>query len=623
MKLNMPSNIKLDNMYNNFYTDINESFTSLTGEKIDKANLTHNNMQKYIKGNVTQNTNLDNYIIDSNKDVNKLYNNKKENEPFFIPQTNMTAINGSIFQSSYLKDRTSGSLSDISNNVFPLKQVRVAPGLDQGFDNKGIGGFHNFETNIYSRPKDINNLRIQTNQKEKTYGMDYQAPSNNISNRGIVESFNKNKPEKVYQTNENNWFKTTGANLKESKRPVENLKETFKESQHVDYKGSVKLSNPGVAEYDEYGKNTILVYDNERQTTQNNNYIGGPTTIVKSLEPHVIDPLKLTNKQYTINSTRENGGNIKGQIEKPTVYDPINYINKTTVKETTIHDNDNLNLKGAHETYSALYDNTKTTVKETTIHDNENLNLKGANETYSALYDNAKITVKETTIHDNDNLNLKGNYHESYVNYDDLPKTTVKETTPIIDTVRNVGNVNFKTYVYDPDIIAKTTVKETTIIPKTELGFLGGLLNGLVGGYTTKKIELPNTNKEFTSQNSTRGNVSSINEFRQSNRQHYYEAPIDNTRENLLIAAGHTPNPGNQNIPLDSENIFMKTDKIQLDNKQQFGNIGKIYQTSSSINQLGDINKEPLRSNAFSDRLDNNIMSALKTNELNIFINPI
>ena len=70
------SNIKLDNMYNNFYTDINEYFTSLTGEKIDKANLTHNNMQKYIKGNVTQNTNLDNYIIDSNKDVNKLYNNK-------------------------------------------------------------------------------------------------------------------------------------------------------------------------------------------------------------------------------------------------------------------------------------------------------------------------------------------------------------------------------------------------------------------------------------------------------------------------------------------------------------------------------------------------------------------
>ena len=608
------------------YTSLDDGFSSLTGEIMTPEDYAHNNMDPYIKGNITQNTNLDNYVIDSEKNkIDKLYNNKKETErsSFFRPENNIDVINGSKFESEFLRDRTNQSIGSLNNNVFPIDQVRVGPGLNNGYDNTGTGGFHDYNTTIYSLPKKLEDLRTKTNEKEKTFKIDYQAPQHSINKRGIVEAPSKNKPETVYEQNYENWFKTTGAVLKDSERPIENVKATNKQESHVEYKGGVKLAEGGLGEKDEYSKNTITVYDNERQTTECKTVMNNPTSIVKSIISPIMDGIKLTKKLYTIDSARELGGNIKGEIDKQTVYDPVNYVNKTTVKETTIHDTQNSNLKGADESYSALNDMAKTTVKETTIHDSQNTNLKGADESYSALNDMAKTTVKETTIHDAQISNIKGPVEEGYNTYDDVMKTTVKETVNINDNLRNVGPTTYKTYVYDPDIVAKTTVKETTITSKNQYGFIGGLLNSLIGGYLNKKVDLNKTNREFTVQEPTRHNVSSIHDHRQPNRQSYYEAPQDDTREKILIAAGHTPNPGNMNINLDSSDINMKVDKNVV-HTSDYGNIGRIYEDREPNDFFKkSITKENIQDNAYEERLDASIMNSLKTNELNIQINPI
>ena len=590
------SNSKLNNLnYSNGeqsdFASINESFISLTGEEMNLDNFKHNNMQKFIKSGVTQNVNVDNYIIDNNKDIHHLYNNKKEIETFFQPQKNFTNINGSNFKSNFIKNRTVNSLSQINNNVFPIDQIKVGPGIDDGYSNTGTGGFHNFYNNIYSMPKDIDELRTKTNQKLRTFNNDYKAPQMKTAQRGVVNSFNKNKPEKVFKTTKNNWFKTTGANLKDSKRPIENVKDTNKQYSHVEYSGGVKYIKPGIGDSDQYGKDNILVYDNERQTTESKTSISNITSLVKSIVAPIVDGIKFSTKEYMVDSARETGGNIKGHVEKPTTYDPVNHIAKTTVKETTIHDNDNANLKGA-------------------------------NSGYSASQDIAKTTVKETTIHDNSIGNLKGKALETYVEYDDKAKTTVKETTSTLlkDNLRNIGLVKYKTYLYDPDLVAKTTVKETTIKGKSEYGFLGGILNSLVGGYNNKKIKLNNTNKEFTSQASSSGNISSIHDFRSGFRKQYYDTEQDETREKILIAAGHTPNPGNMNLNIDSKDINISVNKNNL-NREDFGNVGKIYQTQPTI--INKFTKENLQDNAYKDRLDSSIMKQLKSNELNIAINPI
>ncbi len=626
-ELLLNSNSKLNNLnYSNGeqsdFASIEESFISLTGEKMNLDNFKHNNMQKFIKSGVTQNVNVDNYIIDKNKDVNNLYNNKKELESFFSPQKDINNINGSNFKSNFIKNRTVNTLSQINNNVFPIDQIRVGPGIDDGYSNTGSGGFHNFYNNIHSMPKDIDELRTKTNQKMRTFNNNYKAPEIKTAQRGIVNSFNKNKPEKVFKTTKNNWFKTTGANLKDSKRPIENVKDTNKQYSHIEYSGGVKYIKPGVGNDDQYGKDTIMVYDNERQTTENKTSISNITSIVKSVIAPIVDGIKFSTKEYMVDSARETGGNIKGPVEKPTTYDPVNHITKTTVKETTIHDNDNANLKGAETGYSASQDIAKTTVKETTIHDNDNGNLKGADAGYSASQDIAKTTVKETTIHDNNIGNLKGDTLETYVTYDDKAKTTLKETcsTLLKDNFRNIGHVKYKTYVYDPDLVAKTTVKETTVKGKSEYGFLGGILNSLVGGYSNKKIKLNNTNKEFTSQASTTGNISSVQDHRSGFRKQYYDAEQDETREKILMAAGHTPNPGNMNLNIDSKDINITVNKNNI-NREEYGHVGKIYQNQPNIKNT--FTKENLQDNAYKDRLDSSIMQSLKSNELNIGINPI
>jgi len=626
---------KVKNNNNNFFSNlsesnidsfstINESFYSLTGEKIDDNKLKHNNMEPFFNKK-TQNTNIENYIIDNDKSVNKLYNNKREvtRDNFFSPDINVDDINGSSFQYEVLKNRKNESILNLNNNVFPIDQIRVGPGLDDGFDDKGVGGFHDYNTNIFAKPKNIDELRFDSNQKQKTFTVDYQAPKIDIGQRGIVNPPSKNKPERVYEQNVDNFFKTTGAILKDTNRPIENLKATNKQDSHIDYSGNIKLTKGGVSEEDNYNKKSYTIYDNERKTTECKTVMNNPTSIIKAIMSPILDGVKLSKKQYTIDSARETGGNISSEVNKSTVYDPVNHITKTTVKETTIHDTQNTNLKGNDGIYSTLDDDAKTTVKETMIHDSQNNNLKGNDGTYSALNDDAKTTVKETIIHDSQMMNLKGTVEETYTNYDDIMKTTVKETTPVTDNIRNIGPIVYRTYVYNPDEVAKTTVKETTIKSKTEYGFIGGLLNRLVGGYFNKDIKLNNTNKEFTVQAQRSGNLSSIHDHRQVKRDAYYEVPQDDTREKILIAAGHTPNPGNMNINIDAKDVNMTVDKDPLHNNN-YGHISKIYQEREHNNFFREsITKENIQDNAYENRLDSSIMESLKSNELSIQINPI
>jgi hypothetical protein len=369
-----------------------------------------------------------------------------------------------------------------------------------------------------------------------------------------------------------------------------------------------------------------------------------------------MDALKYSMKEYTVEAERA-VGNPSIQIpSKATTYDPDNHIMKTTVKETTIHDSELTNLSGNKETYSAFTDSAKTTVKETTVHDSELTNLSGNKETYSTLTDTAKTTVKETTVHDSELMNLSGN-KETYSALNDTAKTTVKETMihdtnvanikgekgvgyvlfndndakttlrqtlPKIDGVRNIGGTTYKVTLYNPDLVAKTTMKETMIKGKSEYGFLGGILEGLFGGYMNTNVELKNTHKQFLSDTNEYGIAGSGSDFRQMDRTADENAEIDGTREGIMMSAGYTPNPGNVNINADPSEIEMSTKK-PFENSiaaRDSGNIGMIYQPTPVFDNCS-ITKMPDKSNAFSNRLDSDLLEPMNTNEYAIRINPI
>ncbi len=158
------------------------------------------------------------------------------------------------------------------------------------------------------------------------------------------------------------------------------------------------------------------------------------------------------------------------------------------------------------------------------------------------------------------------------------------------------------------------------------IGFIGGMLEGIFGGYLNKNVEMKNTNKQFTSDVNEFGIAGSLNEHRQTDRTADENAEIDGTREAILMAAGHTPNPGNMNIGIDAENIEMYSKK-PIENSfpaREKGNVGIIYQTSPTLDNCG-ITKIPNKSNAYSNRLDSDLLESVNKNDLmrTQQINPI
>jgi hypothetical protein len=520
--------------------------------------------------------------------------------------------------SDFLLSRVVDSKSQ--NNTFPIQSVKVAPGLGRGYTSEGYGGFQQENINDFAIPRNIDELRSKINEKSSTFQIPFQGPSKAIDKRGDAVPFDKNKPETVFEQDQDRWFKTTGSILKNSERPEENIKDTSRINTHTDYVGITNLQdrfNPN----EDYGKSSIMVYNNERELTQKETVVSNATSVIKSMIMPILDVLKLSNKEYLVESART-AGNARTQIpEKATLYDPVNHVMKTTIKETTIHDDELLNLTGHDETYTSLYDMPKTTIKETTIHDDELLNLAGHDETYTSLYDMPKTTIKETSIHDDVLMNLSMPVNANTASLDDNMRTTTRQTLKTEDNTRNIGGVIYKIYEYDPKIIAKKTTKETTICNNNhQLGFLGGILEGIFGGYLNANVVNKNTQKQFTSDNENYGILGSKNP-NQTDRSADYNAEIDDTREHIFLKTAYTPGAGGKYTGIDKSDIRMKSDK-QIINTD-YNTIGKVYQSGPVKIEKESITKDIYMANAYENRLDKDLLSPLKDNDLNIQINPL
>ena len=634
----------------------NSYINSISGEKIPYEKFTHKNMQHFLRKGITQNTEIDNPNFQQKFGYNDYKTRKTEVESFFQPSTDMSYLRGMNNNSDFILDRT--EVPKAQNNYNPIQSVRVAPGLNKGYTSTGSGGFHQADTNLYSKPKDRDELRPITDQRNSIFEIPIQAPmKSSIDKRGVVEPFAKNKPETTYKQTEENWFKGQSYLKKDTNRPVENLKDTSRIGTHLDYYGGLKNQEEYQNPNEDYGKNSVIVYNtNKHELSKQEVPVSNFSTNLKAFVSPITDALKISLKEFFINPEREFGYLSPQQPDKATTYDPINHIMKTTIKETTIDDDNSGNLTGNKETYSALYDNAKTTTKETTIDDDnsgnltgnketysalydnaknttketflfesEKTNLSGNKETYSALYDNAKTTIKETNIHDEYSGNIKGNYG-TYLKNNDKTKTTIKQTIPKFDTTRNIKNVIYKsTYVYDPKIVAKTTLKETTISnPSNSFGFIGGFLNKIIGGYIIKNDNAKNTQRQY-SHVEYDGSLKSVSTFVPMDREADMNAEIDGTREMLLIKAGHIPNGAGNFTGIDKNDVNLSNRK-QLDlyeDEQSTRTADKVYQITPLNISNDAITKTPIKENAFEDRLDSSILSSLIENEDVIKINPI
>lgn len=544
----------------------NNTFMSLSGKEIGPEDFTHNNMEPFFRGSVRQNMNVDanTTLLENHTGRGALLLKKQEVENFFEPTPGYANMCGMQSTTDHLLNHIETPIA--RRNDFPIAQVHVGPGLNQGFNANAAGGFHQANTTDYIRKsyKDVNELRPGNKPKLVMEGR-VQGPSKGTTQRGSVGEMVKNRPDTSFEQTPDQWLKSRAATTGDMQRPVVDLKPTARVDQHVEYSGVATASStqPGKGLADDYGKQNVMVYDNERMTTQTKTVVSNVTSLVKAVVAPFLDILKHNTKEYTLDASRPYG-NMHAQIpSRPTMYDPVDGMMRTTIKETTIHDTSIGNLTGEEKGY----------------------------------------------VENQDNM-----------------KPTIRQTMPVEDTTRNIAGHTYKVVVYNPDEVARKTIRETTECAINDTGFVGGSISEGTGAYSVIDVQVPFTQKQFVSDYEYSGGAGSKTDFRAVSSEAEHNMEVDPTREVLNIAAGYTPNGAGEFSSLDAANIDLESKRPFMDDMsaRNTGNVSRVMQTTQRAVEKCEVT-QPGRDlpNALENRLDPNVLSGLKSNPFNLSVNPI
>ena len=503
-------------------------YSKLSGEKMAAEHFTHQNMVPFFGSNIRQNmSDQSNQTVLENHTGNlKNFRNKEEVPYMFDPQTRVNYVNGTPVYEEELVKRFNAS--NKKQQELPIKQVRVGPGLNQGYSSSPCGGLNQSNKRDYIMPKTVDELRVQTNPKKQYGGR--VLPGLKSGQRGLQSKINKNNPERYYNNAPDRYF-TSVVTPKNKIREKVRVKRTnrqcstsytgaagptthtrpekrglFRKTRRNAYVNSGTRNADGQGKWnasddtENYGKNSFNLPLNERDTTQKDAPLMNLTTAIKSIVSPIQDYLKTSKKENFIGNERPYGNFSASVPNKMTVHDP-NDVARTTIKETNIHDTREGHLSGhIKQTVYDPNDVARTTIKETNIHDTREGHMArvGFKPTVYDPNDVARTTIKETNIHDNRAGPMSTNRPQHRVYNMDNAKVTIRETTDEPEKVMNMSSIQKRHTVYDPNDVPEPTTKDTNI-HNVRTGNVGmpGLDKGT--GYQTAGVQAPNTNKQFTS----------------------------------------------------------------------------------------------------------------------------
>ena len=198
--------------------------------------LGHNNEVPFFGARVTQSmySGATHSVLDHHTGAGKEYFQKREVKSFFDAKPATGNPFGNQVETDFEQSRmVSGQHM---HNVFPIDQVQVGPGANDGYTNLGKGGFQQDQIREFMLPKTTDETRVVTKPK-----LSYEPPvipgSNQVTKPGIQADVNKNKPDRFAVLGSDHWNTAVGAQTAPHVYPEQPMKTQARESTTVAYNG--------------------------------------------------------------------------------------------------------------------------------------------------------------------------------------------------------------------------------------------------------------------------------------------------------------------------------------------------------------------------------------------------
>ena len=155
----------------------------------------HNNEVPFFGSNVTQSmyAEANDQILDNHTGAGKEYFQKKEVRSFYDAKPGTGQPFGNSNESDFMQSRMVSGQN--MKNVFPIEQVQVGPGGNDGFTNIPKGGYQQEQYREYALPPTTDEIRVVTKPK-----LSYEPPmipgSNFVTSPGLQAPVKKNKPDR-------------------------------------------------------------------------------------------------------------------------------------------------------------------------------------------------------------------------------------------------------------------------------------------------------------------------------------------------------------------------------------------------------------------------------------------
>lgn len=651
---------------------------SLTGEPIDPSNFTHNNMQPFFGSKVRQNVDehANQHRLEYQTGNNEHWREKTEVERFFPVYANMTNPYGMSNLDGYQEDRY--IVSNKRHFEKPVESIRVGPGLNQGYTSVPSGGLQQSDTLDYIRPKTVDELRIKSNPKLSYEGRvisgmkpAQRALNPEFTQNGPDRCFERGQEhlftavgEKCAATSRPNidlkYTNKANTSLKNRMGPaISNTKSNclppkFRKCRKIQYKGHVRnaaaagmwdILKTSIQKYlpNDYGKGSYVNKTTKKQFAQDNTYKSNCVPAGnKALTTRPNAKMRPSKKLITSNMRKT--GNVC-RSNQMYVYDRNNKA-KTTMKETLLKESEMLNVNGCKRPTNHLLDKLKTTIKDLLADKTDPIRNVATTKKFTVHNkERLRTTVKESTLKEAARSNLSAPCRTNYTrDKDAATKTTVKQTTIDMKRNGNIGGKSCESTYTKPRDKPRTTVKETTIaegkVGGVNLGHSDGYRiakhkakntikqnilssyfgnaekpDGCVdGAYKVRKMDAPNTNKQFTSNNEHFGNADS-----RSKKTMSYEAIYNATVKETKSIGIHNRAPTNcgKTKGASKDNITMEvTKKTEQNNAaicERGLNVGQSVVAIPCADTMR-MGETTIKSGSENTRFDTSVMSQLNKN---------